>query len=45
MLGLCEKRELPDFLLGVTLRLSKYPILVEAILKSTKGGASAYFGL
>ena len=36
-LGVCEKRELPDFILGVTVRLSKYPILIEAILKSTKG--------
>lgn len=33
----CEKRELPDFILGVTVRLSKYPILIEAILKGTKG--------
>ncbi|PVD19716.1 hypothetical protein C0Q70_20207 [Pomacea canaliculata] len=32
----CEKRELPDFILGVTVRLSKYPILIEAILKGTK---------
>ena len=36
-LGICEKRELPDFILGVTVRLSKYPILIEAIFKSTKG--------
>nr|KAG5709907.1 hypothetical protein BaRGS_029949 [Batillaria attramentaria] len=35
-LAVCEKRELPDFILGVTVRLSKYPILIEAILKSTK---------
>ncbi|XP_041371070.1 A-kinase anchor protein 13-like isoform X2 [Gigantopelta aegis] len=33
---ICKKREIPDFILGVTLRLGKYPILIEAICKSTK---------
>ncbi|KAJ8299846.1 hypothetical protein KUTeg_022593 [Tegillarca granosa] len=33
---LCKKREIPDFMLLVTQRLSKYPTLIEAILKSTK---------
>ena len=36
-MGVCEKRDISDFILGVTVRLSKYPILIEAILKSTKG--------
>ncbi|BFY97141.1 hypothetical protein BsWGS_00188 [Bradybaena similaris] len=35
-LPVCEKRDISDFILGVTVRLSKYPILIEAILKSTK---------
>ncbi|GFR83950.1 rho guanine nucleotide exchange factor 2 [Elysia marginata] len=35
-LSVCEKRDISDFILGVTVRLSKYPILIEAILKSTK---------
>ncbi|XP_076443854.1 rho guanine nucleotide exchange factor 28-like isoform X2 [Babylonia areolata] len=35
-LSICEKRELPDFILGVTVRLAKYSILIEAIFKSTK---------
>ncbi|XP_005091096.2 uncharacterized protein LOC101851784 [Aplysia californica] len=35
-LPVCEKRDISDFILGVTVRLSKYPILLEAILKSTK---------
>ncbi|XP_060070706.1 A-kinase anchor protein 13-like [Ylistrum balloti] len=33
---LCNKREIPDFLLAVTQRPSKYLTLIEAILKSTK---------
>ncbi|XP_067666844.1 rho guanine nucleotide exchange factor 28-like isoform X4 [Haliotis asinina] len=32
----CKRRDVPDFILGVTIRLSKYPILIEAICKSTK---------
>ena len=32
----CEKRDISDFILGITVRLSKYAILIEAILKSTK---------
>ena len=36
-MAVCEKRDISDFILGVTVRLSKYPILIEAILKSTKG--------
>lgn len=39
-LPVCEKRDISDFILGVTVRLSKYPILIEAILKSTKGNVS-----
>ncbi|XP_059175361.1 A-kinase anchor protein 13-like isoform X4 [Physella acuta] len=35
-LPVCEKRDISDFILGVTVRLSKYPILIEAILKGTK---------
>ncbi|ESP00497.1 hypothetical protein LOTGIDRAFT_112428, partial [Lottia gigantea] len=36
-LSMVKKREFPDFILGVTLRLSKYPLLIEAIQNSTKG--------
>ena len=32
-------------LLTLVCNSKKYTILVEAILKSTKGGSSAYFGL
>ncbi|XP_070209458.1 rho guanine nucleotide exchange factor 18-like isoform X2 [Littorina saxatilis] len=35
-LPVCEKREVPDLILGVTVRLSKYPILIETIFKRTK---------
>ncbi|CAL1537295.1 unnamed protein product [Lymnaea stagnalis] len=35
-LPVCEKRDISDFILGVTVRLSKYPILIEAIHKGTK---------
>ncbi|XP_050403931.2 rho guanine nucleotide exchange factor 28 isoform X3 [Patella vulgata] len=35
-LPMVKKREFPDFMLGVTLRLSKYPLLIEAIQNSTK---------
>ncbi|KAL5005519.1 hypothetical protein ScPMuIL_018975, partial [Solemya velum] len=34
--SLCKKREIPDFILLVTTRPTKYPTLIEAILKSTK---------
>ncbi|KAH9520222.1 A-kinase anchor protein 13, partial [Bulinus truncatus] len=35
-LPVCEKRDISDFILGVTVRLSKYPILIEVIYKGTK---------
>ncbi|XP_055877547.1 A-kinase anchor protein 13-like isoform X5 [Biomphalaria glabrata] len=35
-LPVCEKRDISDFILGVTVRLSKYPILIEAVHKGTK---------
>ncbi|XP_071171844.1 rho guanine nucleotide exchange factor 28-like isoform X38 [Mytilus edulis] len=34
--SLCKKRDIPSFLLLVTQRPTKYPILIEHILKSTK---------
>ncbi|CAE1295643.1 unnamed protein product, partial [Acanthosepion pharaonis] len=34
--SICQKREIPDFLLLVTQRLTKYPTLIEAIIKNTK---------
>ena len=34
--SLCKRRDIPSFLLLVTQRTTKYPILVEHILKSTK---------
>ncbi|KAL3866273.1 hypothetical protein ACJMK2_043581 [Sinanodonta woodiana] len=33
---ICEKREIPDFILLITQRPTKYPTLIESILKSTK---------
>ncbi|XP_064607834.1 A-kinase anchor protein 13-like isoform X2 [Liolophura sinensis] len=33
---LCQRREIPGFLLHISLRITKYPILIESILKTTK---------
>ena len=34
---LCGKREVPDFILLITQRPTKYPTLIEAVIKNTKG--------
>ncbi|KAL4227936.1 Rho guanine nucleotide exchange factor 28 [Mactra antiquata] len=33
---LCRRREIPDFILLITQRPTKYPTLIEAVIKSTK---------
>lgn len=42
---LCQRREIPGFLLHISLRITKYPILIESILKTTKGKSFWYLSL
>ena len=36
-----KKREFPDYVLTITQRPTKYPTLIEAVIKNTKGKSMA----